>query len=548
MHVFVPMRRRFRFAARARILGALLVLSVPVGVAHGLTLTNVQPVNVSAGGFFILWQASEPALPSVEVYADPAGVTNLAGQVGEEAFPMHTGNLSANDSYERRLGKRQLQAKTRQFGQMLVRISDCRPGTTYYYRVTATATNGTRVSWPATGPLPAVTTASGSSFVLHSKQLLLDLPDANAQGRLVTVSTTNAPYALCAVVGDGAGTNQVYFNLSDLLALTGDGNYEPSGTIEFTAEVLSPGVAHGESHLYTLLFPTGFAVADSEVHSFTGEAFLQMALGSTMLEPGQQGVVPIRLSSSAGVSTLIFELDYPAGRLTNMTLEALSPEIGFQELIELSPTNSQVTLLTTTTPVLGDQVVARLHFSTVSNQSSAFIRLHPRDVIALKGDGSDYAPMSIFSGRVTMVGEEPLLETVLREDRQRALTVYGKPWSSIQLEYSTDLVSWKQLMRAAMTNFIFTAEGLTAGQTVYYRAYRFEADPPLLDAGLAANRTGNLMLYGQPGNQYELQYSTNFGSPLVWHPLLQYSLTNAFRPVASVSATNPIVLYRIEKK
>jgi len=104
------------------------------------------------------------------------------------------------------------------------------PDTTYYYRIYAEA-NGETASWPGGDPL-SVTTTRENSFVSDSKQLLVTLVDSggalDATGWMVTASTSETLFPISAFVGDGAGANQAYLNLSHLFGADGL-NWMPTG-------------------------------------------------------------------------------------------------------------------------------------------------------------------------------------------------------------------------------------------------------------------------------------------------------------------------------
>ena len=90
--------------------------------AGGAIITNVLPVNVTPTSFSILWRAFN-STPSIAVYADAAGITNLSGQLGVEAFPLRTGNPELAAGYDRRQNQRALQRKTQSLGYELIRVS-----------------------------------------------------------------------------------------------------------------------------------------------------------------------------------------------------------------------------------------------------------------------------------------------------------------------------------------------------------------------------------------------------------------------------------------
>ena len=213
----------------------------------GLTITDVTAVNVTPAGFSVVLTASEPVTAGLVIYADASGATNLAGQVGIEPLPLHTGDPALSEPYQRRQHDAVIRQKTVNADLGHVRVTGARPATTYYYQVRATGTNGQVTLWPATGPFPSVTTAVENAFVGESKQLIVNLPGGDFEGHIVTLAHPNAAHPLAAVAGDGVGTNQVFFNLSDLIALVGGTNFIPVGSQQFDVQLLGPSGGGGAS-------------------------------------------------------------------------------------------------------------------------------------------------------------------------------------------------------------------------------------------------------------------------------------------------------------
>src|SRR6185437_7276942 len=207
--------------------------------ARADVLTNCTVVNVTPTSFSVIWRAAD-ATPSIAVFADAGGLTNLAGQIGIEAFPLRTGNPDLAAGYQRRVDAAAVRSKTQSLGLMMLRVSSCRPNTTYYFRLISTPTNGAPQVYPASGPLPSVTTAAENTFVANDQVMILNMPDPDSEGEIVLLSHTNAAYPLAAVVGDGVGTNQVFFNVNDLLAAASTGNFTPLGDQDFGVNILGP--------------------------------------------------------------------------------------------------------------------------------------------------------------------------------------------------------------------------------------------------------------------------------------------------------------------
>jgi hypothetical protein len=71
------------------------------------------------------------------------------------------------------------------------------------------------------------------------------------------------------------------------------------------------------------------------------------------------------------------------------------------------------------------------------------------------------------------------------------------------------------------------------------------AGQPLLEALIAPDLTRDLGLYGLPGTNYTLQYTTRLGPGFNWSPLLSVTLTNSFQLLDNVGTTNGAIFYRL---
>ena len=64
------------------------------------------------------------------------------------------------------------------------------------------------------------------------------------------------------------------------------------------------------------------------------------------------------------------------------------------------------------------------------------------------------------------------------------LTLYGNPGSSYQIAYATNLLgtNWVPAWRVPMTNLFQTFVATQTFPQVFYRAWEFSANPPILDS------------------------------------------------------------------
>jgi len=512
--------------------------------AAASSITNVTVVNVTPASFSVFWRAAN-STPSIAVFADAGGLTNLSGQLGIETFPLHTGNPDLAAGYERRLGRNALQQKTRGFGLVQMRVNGCRPSTTYYFRLTSTPTAGSPEVYPESGPLPVVTTAAENTFVVNHQQLVIEVPGLDIEGRIALLTHTNSPHPLAAVVGDGVGTNQVFFDVNDLFDSDNSGNFSRLGAQEFAVNVLGPNQSELAA-LFTLNFSTNFTGVQATAAA-VGNEFLAVYVGSTIVLTGQTGGVTITGNSSVGLGNIDLTLDIPPGHLTNFALSALAPEF--------NPGASTVTSQGGSSWLLhfaaqagqsfsGANPLAQLTFTAAAGQPSAFVPLQIAGLAATKPDTSTVSQLVAQSGRVVVVGRDPLLEALRSPDESRTLTLYGRPTASYAIEYANALSSsnpWTFWMRLPMTDLSATLQPTQPiAPSVFYRAYEFTADPPILEALLQSNRTGSVLLYGVPGRNYRLEQAASMGPSPAWASGPQLSLTNSFSIVRGLSVTTNV--------
>ena len=528
---------------------AALLISGPVAL-RAANITNVMAVNVTPSGFTILCRAGDAA-PSLAVYADPEGVTNLAGQVGIEPYPLHTGNPGLLTGYERRQNWKQIREKTRGLGLAQFRVTGCAPGSTYYYRLTALSGGAVPETYPASLPLPEVTTPKGNSFLTNAQQVLIEVPGVDTEGRIVTLAHPQAARALSAVVGDGANTNQAWFNLGDLFDLAGAGNFTPLGLQEFTLTLLGGPNQDDLTQTLALNISPDFQVGSAASGSF-GIEYFAVYLGSIIMRVGETSSVPVTINCNARVTEISADLHIPTDRLADFTFTDLPGTVQTATLTPQSPTNALLLIRAAAGQAIqGQMLLANLRFRAVSNQSSAFVPLKWLSLNVTKSGNELMEDVFAQDGQITIIGREPLLGYNSDPDTRGFFTLYGNPWSSYAIEYTTRLgLPWATYLRCPLTNFTFTFKGLDAAAApiAFYRAVELPGDPPILEARRTGDQTRSLLVFGKPGSQYTVQYATNLSGVVTWRPMLSYTLTNSFRHLNGLVQPGPIIFLRLQRE
>lgn len=516
--------------------------------ASALSISNVTVVNVTPSSFTVLWRTAAGAEPRIQVFSEANGNASLTGQLGIDYFPLHTGSPEAGNGYERRQSKSGISTKTRNYGWMQARVTSCESGTTYHFRLTSS--NSTDLAtYPESTPLPSVTTLTENSFVAESQQLLLEVPGLDNAGRIVVLTHSNAAFALSAVVGDGAGTNQVFFNLSELVDLAGQGNYLPIGEQEFTANLLGVQGGNELSERFRITFTGGFAVGHSVSNSFQIE-FLALTIGSTIVRVGQAGSVPLRLDGNVAAAQITATLQVATNRLGSLAISNLHPSVAAASVVPQSASNALVQLTARSGQFLsGGFDIGQVQFLALSNRS-AFVPLQLLGAAATRGDSSVASNITSRPGRVVIIGREPLLETV-SIDAPHKLVLYGNPWTGYALQYTTNLANpsgWTLLSRLPLTNLFAALDGLPrSADATFYRAMELADDPPALEARRLADGTRSLILFGRPGASYTLETNANIGNRLGWGSTTSHTLTNAFTFIQNVNTNLAPIFYRARR-
>ncbi len=180
----------------------------------------------------------------------------------------------------------------------------------------------------------------------------------------------------------------------------------------------------------------------------------------------------------------------------------------------------------------------------------SFVPLGVVNVAATEQGGAQAGNTFGQGGRVVVIGPEPLLEAWLGTNSKRMLTLYGNPGASYALGYRTNVLdtNWQFSWRTPMTNLY---EAFAANATlpqVFYRAWEFSANPPILELANSVPTNLTLLLYGQAGTNYTLQATTNLSAGAFWLPATSFTLTNSFQFIRQALTRNPAQLFRAKRQ
>jgi len=534
-----------------RLVGAVAgVIALGGSAVVAASISHVTLANVTPSSFSVVWRAPA-STPSLGVFADSAGAVELTGQLAVEFYPIETGSPGAYSDYDQRQFKADLRRETRDQNLVHVRVSGCQPGATYYYRPAAIFADGMTQGVPGDGPLPAVTLPLSSAFVVNSQQLVLDVPGVDTFGRIVLLSHPDAAHALAAVVGDGTGTNQVFFSLNDLFAL-GGGQFDPQGNQQFTLELLGRGRTSVVEQ-FTVEFTDAFTIAQASLAAF-GLDYVTLRLGSTAVLAGDRGGVAISLDSSEGLAALSVVLGLDASRFEQLVLTDLATGIDpdASGVVRSSPASCRLDLVARhgqRIPAHGTLV--QLGFTAPVGSPSGILTIQGADLAATLPDGTPIVHRLSQSGRIVIVGDQPVLEATRGADGARELTLFGHPGSVCAIESSVapaEAASWSVFTRIPLTAVSAAVPGVESGPpTAFYRAIELAGGAPFLTPTLDPDGTRALVVYGQAAGEYTLLQTTDFSQWATWQPVLTYTLTGASRRI-ELPAAPESVIYRVRRE
>ncbi|MBE0544528.1 MAG: immunoglobulin domain-containing protein [Verrucomicrobia bacterium] len=200
---------------------------------------------------------------------------------------------------------------------------------------------------------------------------------------------------------------------------------------------------------------------------------IEASLGNTVMQAGTTSSVPIYLLSTVELTNLSFTVVYPPERFTNLMVLADTNLVPVPFTTNLSDHQFLVSFALPEAQVLyGPTNVGELSLEALAGQSSAFVPLEITEVIGRKPDGGLVGTWYGYPGRVVVIGPEPLLEAWRAGQTNVALTLYGNPGTTYQVNYSTNLppATWWPEWTVPLTNLWKTWEVEPTAPQMYYRA------------------------------------------------------------------------------
>jgi hypothetical protein len=204
----------------------------------------------------------------------------------------------------------------------------------------------------------------------------------------------------------------------------------------------------------------------------TVQDYVSLVVGSTSIQAGQNGSIPLALASSEAVTNLSFTLGWPANALPAPTLSTTMSAIGTSS-IKLQGTNLLIKIQTTSGHALtGSNIIGSISFQSSATQASGYLNLPVSSILAYKPGGIQYANSLITPGQVAVVNSLAMLQANTTLTAGRTLTILGKTGLNYQVQYCTNFGSrgdWYPLTSYKQTNIAQVISVDPSLFQVYYR-------------------------------------------------------------------------------
>ncbi|MGO8928513.1 MAG: fibronectin type III domain-containing protein [Limisphaerales bacterium] len=333
-----------------------------------------------------------------------------------------------------------------------VSISNLVDGTTYYFAATAVDTFGLESA--------------------YSTEVSALIPASKPPGEidLATISIVTSPNAtLHFPIGSSlVNTGQLTFSLDAGAPANARVN---SHNGEFTWRVTEAYALTTNSFDVTITDSTSSQQTVQPIVVVV-EDYLEVDLGAVAVQAGQNVSLPLTLSSSSGVTNLVFSVQCPAGRFGTATLSSLASGIG-SATVQNQGTTMVVSIQTSRGKTLtGSAQVATLNFQAVAGQQSAFVPLSVNSVAGAAANGLSYQDCFAGNGEVVIVGSVPLLSAAQPSGSSQSLTSYGTVGLNYELQYSTNgfsAAAWQPALSYLQTNIAQTVVVTSSSPAVFYR-------------------------------------------------------------------------------
>lgn len=202
---------------------------------------------------------------------------------------------------------------------------------------------------------------------------------------------------------------------------------------------------------------------------------LQLAVEKhTAIPAGERGCIPLDFYSTVDLTNVSLKLLFPLGTISNPTLTLL-PGVGSVSNLLVTTSNAAFVVTGHIAPSpLGQTHWATLCFDVDAGQPSRFLPLRIVDVVGMVTDGTSVTNAMSQTGKVAIVADAPLLESLISTNGQPLLYLYGQANRPCLLESTATFgkqAPWTTNWQGVLTNSVqeFRPE-IPASQTTFFRA------------------------------------------------------------------------------
>jgi hypothetical protein len=182
------------------------------------------------------------------------------------------------------------------------------------------------------------------------------------------------------------------------------------------------------------------ALSDAETFTVVVGDYLEILLGTTVLQAGESGTVTVSMNTTIPVTNVNFTLTVPEANLTNLAFGSPLPSLRSALLTRTGPGQYLGSFVVANSQGLtGTQVLASLDFTARADSPSALVPLAISAASAQQLNGAVMPVVLSQNNRVAVVNNIPLLDA-LGVAGQFQLTVYAPPGIQYTVESTPNFI------------------------------------------------------------------------------------------------------------
>lgn len=217
-------------------------------------------------------------------------------------------------------------------------------------------------------------------------------------------------------------------------------------------------------------------ISDEATFSVIVSECVELRAGQMVLRAGDSGWLPVELVSTVPLTNLSMTLSALGERLTNSAFYPWPSEVCTNSFTVFTNGIYELTFGTCATPLnVGTQFLASIYVTAFSNQSSAFVPIEIGDLEAMLSTGSPAGDPRGHPGRVVVVGEETLLESVMATNGQVQIYVYSPGNTTNLLETTTSIHpqgTWQPLIQTTTSELFLSLPLQPTNNALFIRGLR----------------------------------------------------------------------------